>query len=120
MASELEQLDAADRERDKRLRRRMLFLIHTARIAPEGGISGRRIVDLVSANSADAFEGDGHAMGLLMDLERKGLIEVRDLRTRRSQIYSLDYQRALVTAMGSSLIRETIPPDADIDDERNM
>jgi len=112
--------DAGELARDRRLRKQLLRTLHSARIAPRGGLHARRLVDLVAdaVPPSDQFEGDGHAMGLLRDLEAKGLASIEDERTRKSQPFMLDYLLVRISSRGSSLINETAPVDPDIDDER--
>lgn len=109
------------RQRDRRLRRRLLETLYNARaFAPSGWYGARSLVDLVNtAAPADAnIEDEAHAMALLRDLENKGLVEHRDTRTRKLQAYGLTYLDARITARGSSLMEETLPADSDIEDER--
>jgi hypothetical protein len=114
--------DAANKKRDRRLRRRLLSTLHAARVSPRGGLHARQLVEIVAAAvpPADRFEDDGHAIGLLQDLVNKGLATLTDERTRRSQAFGLDYLFAAITNRGSMLLNETIEPDPDVDDERNL
>ncbi len=113
----------ASEKRDARLRKLMLrTLFHARSTAPTGAIYGTGLMEEAEsfASPGDRFEGEGHAIGLLRDLEAKGLVEVKDARTRRSQMFALSWLLCRITAKGISLKLETIPPDPDIDDERNM
>jgi hypothetical protein len=113
-------LEAANRARDRRLRRQLLRTLHAARIAPQKGLHGRRLMELVddAMPPGDRFESLSHALGLMRDLEAKDLASIADERTRRSQVFSLDYLLVRIAALGSSLINETAPVDPDIEDER--
>ncbi|MCC6425119.1 MAG: hypothetical protein IT447_16720 [Phycisphaerales bacterium] len=113
-----ETINEMRRQRDRRLRRRLLETLYSARaFAPSGWYGTRAMVDLLAAAGA-AVEDEAHAMGLLTDLVNKGLIELRDTRTRKLQPYGLGCLDARIVARGSSLVEETEPPDADIEDER--
>lgn len=115
-------LDASNRAMDRRLRRKLLSALHHARVGPRGGFNARQLKDALDATlpPAEQFHDDDHAVALLRDLEAKGLVVLADERTRRTQRFGLDYLFARITAKGSSLINETLPADADIDDERNL
>lgn len=109
------------RQRDRRLRRRLLETLYNARaFAPSGWYGARSLVDLVNtgATAGAGIEDEMHALALLRDLEAKGLIEVLDQRTRKLQAYGLTHLSARITSGGASLIEETAPVDLDIEDER--
>lgn len=113
--------EQANRQRDRRLRRRMLSTLHLSRaMSPRGGLGGRALKDLVDGvmPGGQGFEGDRHAMELARDLVNKGLAEESRLPMRRGQAFGLDFAFFKVTAKGSGLVEETVPPDADIDDDR--
>ena len=110
----------ANRQRDRVLRRNMLRTLHNARIVPMGGLSGtalRREVEAITAAS-DQFEDEAHVIGLGRDLVNKGLVEETDQRTRKTQRFGLEFLFYRVTAKGSGLVNETLPPDPDVEDER--
>jgi hypothetical protein len=114
-------LDAANRMRDRRLRRRMLSTLHLSRaMSPKGGLGGRALKDLVDGvvPAGQGFESDRHALELARDLVNKGLAEESRLPMRRGQAFGLDFAFFKVTDKGSQLVNESIDPDPDIDDER--
>jgi hypothetical protein len=117
----LDQYERANRERDRRLRRYLLNVLHAGRNGLNGGeLGGEFLRDCVNGTLApgQTFEDDNHVISLLRDLVNKGLAEERTLQRRRGEGFYLRHVVAKVTAKGSSLINETIPPDPDIDDER--
>jgi hypothetical protein len=120
MSDEDVDFGGADRQRDRRLRRRMLSTLHLARIGPGGGLGGRVLRDLVDGAmpSTQQTTDDDHALGLVRDLVAKGLATETDQRTHKRQRFSLDHLFFRVTAKGSSLWNETIPPDPDVEDQR--
>jgi hypothetical protein len=113
-------LDSANRKRDRRLRRRLLQALQGARVGPKGGLHARTLAEHVDHMSppAEQFEGDGHVLGLLRDLENKGLATLKDERQRTWQRYGLDYLLVRITDRGSMLLNETAGPDPDVEDDR--
>jgi len=114
-------LEHAERKRDLRLRRRLLLLMHAARVRPESGwIGGRFLVDVVDGAQpgGQQFTGDDHAVGLLRDLVAGGYAEQRDERTKRYQPEGLDFTIYRITNRGVALIEEQIDPDPLIEDDR--
>ena len=108
-------------QRDRRIRRRLLSILHEARANDSGGwLSGRFIMDVVTAYlpPADRPTDDQHLLALLRDLSNKGFASERDDRDRKLQPFGLDYLSFVVRFNGSSLICESIPPDPDIEDDR--
>src|SRR5689334_15615509 len=115
------QLEHAERKRDLRLRRRLLMLMHAARVRPESGwIGGRFLVDVVDGAQpgGQQFTGDDHAGGLLRDLVAGGYAEHRDDRTKRYQPEGLDYSAYRITNRGVALVEEQIEPDPLVEDDR--
>jgi hypothetical protein len=113
--------EVANRQRDRRLRRRLLNTLHLARaMSPRGGMSGRTLKDLVDGvmPPEQKFEDDGHALALMRDLANKDLFAEEALPRRRGQSFGLDYVFFRITAKGSGIWEETVPADPDIDDER--
>lgn len=113
----------ANLKRDRRLRRRLLSTLSSARAyGPTGAIGGRTLCDTVDSVMPrdQRLEDDEHAIGLLRDLELKGFAEATDTRKRRSQAFSLDVMEYRITAAGQSLLDETRAADPDVDDERNL
>lgn len=121
MLHPLSDFGAARKERDKRLRRRMLSTLRLARaMSPKGGLSGRSLRDNVDGvmPTDQQTENDEHALGLLRDMTAKGYFEESPLPRRRGQSFGLDYLFYRITARGVSLWEESIPPDPDVDDDR--
>jgi hypothetical protein len=118
-----EDFEIAARRRDRRLRRRIINLLKfVLPVSPSGGMSGRAIVDEVSGVEPEdqRFEDDSHAITLLRELVAKKLITESDRRTHRGQRFGLDLLSYKITDLGLALWNESIPADADIDDERNL
>jgi hypothetical protein len=113
-------LEHAEHQRDLRLRRRMLQLMHAARVRPESGwMTGRLIVDVLEG-AGSAVSDDEHATGLLRDLVGAGLADERDDRTRRPQRPCLDLTSYRISVRGVALLEERIAPDPLVDDERTV
>jgi hypothetical protein len=112
--------ERANRERDRRLRKRLLSTLHMARTGPTGELGAQTLVDLVNSVMPpdQQFESDDHAIALIRDLVAKELATERTINLRRGERFCLRHLAVKVTAEGSSLINETLPPDPDIDDER--
>lgn len=113
----------ANRRRDRRLRKLVLLALHASRgETPTGQLPARRVVDLVDsvARGSQRFESDRHALQLIADLEAKAYLakEVRGLR--RDEAFGLDHLWLKVTATGVSLVEQSIAPDPDVDDDRNL
>ena len=111
----------ANHRRDARLRKRVLQLLHAARVRPESGwCSGTFLYDVLDESLAPAqkMEGDEHLLGLLRDLVAAAYAEERDDRTRRGQRAGLDSFSYRVTARGTALVTEAIDPDPLVDDPR--
>jgi hypothetical protein len=115
-------LEQAERKRDLRLRRRILQLLHAARVRPEyGWADGRFVFDLVNGASPgrnQQIQDDAHCLGLLRDLVDSDYVEQRDDRQRKSQPAGLDFTSYRITALGTALIEEQIDPDPLVDDDR--
>jgi hypothetical protein len=75
----------------------------------------RDIVDNIAY--ADGFETEEHCIGLLRDLEIKGLIKGKQAKRRRGEKFALRHL-CRILGLGISLQNESIPRDPDIDDGR--
>ena len=114
-------MEHAERKRDLRLRRRLLMLMHAARVRPESGwMSGRFICDVIDATfvSGHRFVDDAHAMGLLRDLISGGYAEERDDRLRSYQPPTLEFTSYRISHRGVALVEQQIDPDPLVDDDR--
>ena len=114
-------LEHAEHRRDLRLRRRLLQLMHAARIRPDQGwVGGRFIVDVVAGAVAPmtGFTDDDHAAALLHDLVAGGYAERRDERTKRGQPANLDFTSYRITYRGIALVEQQIERDPLVDDDR--
>jgi hypothetical protein len=111
--------DQLKRDRDRRLRRRLLFV---AKLAMGHGftqeISGRALVSNATAGAAEQFEDDAHAITLLRELCSYGFLSERDTRTHRGQRQGLEMLSYRITGAGLALLNESHPAHPDIDDER--
>jgi hypothetical protein len=115
------QTDHADRRRDLRLRRRLLLVLHAARVRPEyGWLSGRFLYDLIdgAAPGGQRFEGDDHVTALLRDLCAAGHAEERDDRWKTYQPASLDFTSYRITHRGTALVEQHVDPDPLVEDDR--
>lgn len=111
--------DAANKSRDRRLRRGILVSLHHARGFVRGGLSGQTLMDLVTpAGDGQGFEDAEHCIRLIRDLELKGMIDRKIEGLRRNQRLQPSHLFVSITDKGSRLINETEPIDPDIDDER--
>lgn len=119
MSDELLDIEHAKRERDKRLRRGLLFALYTNRRSSCWTV-GRTLRDLFSpaSTSRDKLDDDRHAEQLLTDLVSHGVAESNDTRTHKTQRQSFDYMEYRITAKGTDLIDEAIPAIPSIDDPR--
>lgn len=113
--------DVAARRRDQRLRKRILQMLHAARVRPESGwCSGTFVYDVLDGAlpPGQRPDGDDHLLGLLRDLVASGHAEERDDRTRRGQRAGLDLLSFRVTSRGTALVCEAVDPDPLVDDPR--
>lgn len=113
--------EQADHKRDLRLRKRVLQVLHAARVRPEfGWVTGRFIFDVVDGAlpGGQRFEADEHLLGLLRDLIDAGYVEERDDRTRAWQRYTLDCLSYRITPRGTALVLEQVEPDPLVEDRR--
>jgi hypothetical protein len=115
--------DRAKEDRDRRLRASLLRTAYNARTSPTGGISGRTLIVVVSADTAAemGFEDDAHAVALLRDLRSKGLLDLvadKQRRLHQGEKLSPDHLALCITDKGSMLVREQIPADPDVWDQR--
>jgi hypothetical protein len=111
----------AERRRDRRLRLRLLQMMHAARIRPDQGwVTGRFVVDVVDGAlpAGHGFADDAHAQGLLRDLVAGGHVEARDDRTKAYQPANLDFTCYRITYQGIALVEQQIGPDPLVDDDR--
>jgi len=106
--------------RDRRLRKRLLFVLSLCLDSPKGGMNGRPLVMNVNEDVIDelAFEDDAHAMRLIRELVNKGLIAEERLTQRKFERFGPEFVFLRITDRGSMLLREEIPVDPDVDDER--
>lgn len=105
--------DYVEHRRDCRLRKRLLQVLHAARVRPESGwMTGRFAFDLVDGArpGGDRFASDIHGLSLLRELAHIGYVEERDDRTPRSPL-TLESASFRITAAGSALVLELVEPD---------
>lgn len=112
----------AEWQRDRRLRRRLLQVLHLARNdSPTGYLSGGVMVELINNGQPREWQikDERHAITLLRDLVDKALAteQIVGLRSNEEEI-SIRNLRCRITAAGKSLLLETLPPDPDIEDGR--
>lgn len=115
------QLEHAERKRDLRLRKRLLQVLHAARVRPEQGwLSGRFLYDVVDGASpgGQSFDGDAHAAGLLRDLVSGGYADERDDRWKTYHPANLDFTSYRITHRGTALVEQRIEPDPLVEDDR--
>ena len=113
--------EQAKQERDRRLRKSLLSTLDLAKkYSPTRGLSGRNLVVQAESNVVRdmRFEDDAHAMSLIRDLVNKGLAEEELLTRRRGQSFGPEFVVVRITDKGSMLVREQIPVDPDVWDER--
>ena len=112
--------EAANNARDARLRKRMLDMIHRARVAPLGGLNARTLMDLIDSAmpAGQGFESEDHAIGLIADLANAGYVTLSDKRTHKHQRHSIDWGFVKITALGSRMSLEQAPVDPLIADGR--
>ena len=116
-----EHIEHVERQRDLRLRRRLLQVLHAARVRPEyGWVSGRFLSDLIDgvAPGGQRFEGDDHVQALLRDLVAAGHVEERDDRWKAYQPAGLDFSSYRITHQGTALIEQQLDPDPLVEDDR--
>jgi len=112
--------DRANIARDKELRHRLLTTLYFCRNSPTGGYGGLPLFSAVGGEGAGDFDFDGadHFLCLMRDLINKGLV-TETLHTRRQgEPFGPRFVSYRITAKGTSLKLETIPPDPDIADSR--
>ena len=117
----LSDIDRAEHRRDRRLRKRLLQVLHAARVRPEfGWASGRFLFDLVDGAlpGGQRFDSDAHLLGLMRDLIAAGYAEERDDRTRDWERYGLDTLSFRITSHGTALVVEAADPDPLVEDDR--
>ena len=114
-------LEHAERKRDLRLRRRVLLVLHAARVSPTSGWAGGRfLVDVIdgAAPGGQRFTDDAHASALLHDLVAGGYAERRDDRWKTRQPEGLDFSSYRITHKGTALVEQQIEPDPLVEDDR--
>ena len=114
-------LDHANQKRDLRLRRRLLQVLHAARVRPEyGWVGGRFLYDLVDGAlpGGQRFVDDDHVQALLRDLVAAGHVEERDDRWKTYQPAGLDFSSYRITHQGTALIEQQLDPDPLVEDDR--
>ena len=114
-------IEHAERKRDLRLRRRVLQVLHAARVGTgQGWMSGRFIVDVIggAVSASECFIDDAHASGLLRDLVAGAYTESRDDRRKAFQPEGIDFTSYRITHRGTALVEEQIEPDPLVEDER--
>ena len=115
------QIDRAEHKRDRRLRRRLLQVLHAARVSPQSGwAAGRFIFDIVDGAlpGGQCFESDDHFAALVRDLISAGYVEERDDRRYQWQRQTIDSTSYRVTAKGTLLLVEELPVDPLVEDAR--
>jgi hypothetical protein len=107
-------------ERDRRLRRQLLFALYLSLNAPKAGMYGAALVTNVNevADAGMEFDDADHALRLMRDLANKGLILEQRLTRRRGQAFGPEFLFLRITDRGAQLCREEIEPDRDIYDDR--
>lgn len=115
--------EASKRERDRKLRRKLLSVLNIARAtSPTGRYGGESLMD--EANDGLGFdrqiESERHAIGLLRYLVDAGYAEEHMLTRRRTETFGLRHVEFRITDKGARLLAEQIEPDPLIDDERIM
>jgi hypothetical protein len=114
--------DEGKKKRDKKLRKRLLMVLHSAlNQSPTGELSGPGAMDLAAlgAYGDQGFEDEAHALRLARELVNKGLITERIIGLVRGERFDLRHTAYRITDKGSSLFLETAPPDPDVDDRRH-
>ena len=113
-------IENASRERDRRLRRRLLGLLFESRASPTGWTGALKLRDMADAASSkdQRFQSEQHCIALLRDLVIKGLAKERRKATKRGQVFGLRHLKYRILAAGLELHLEAAPPDPLIDDDR--
>ena len=117
------EIELANHKRDRRLRRRLLLLLHATRVSPESGwCGGQFLLDVVDTAlpPGQGFEDASHLLGLLRDLISAKYVEERDDRTRASQRAGLEFMSYRITSRGTALVTEAIEPDPLVEDGRRV
>jgi hypothetical protein len=96
-------------ERDRRLRTKMVRVVHAARASGCIGASMLRDVINGTSSGAERFSDDQHLLELGVDLENLHLVERQDLRRRASEMVSVDNVGWRITAAGSAFAEERGP-----------
>src|SRR5689334_13192770 len=110
-----------DQRRDLRLRRRILQVLHAARVHPDAGrMCGQCVVDVIdgATPAAQRFVDDAHARGLLRDLVSASYVEERDDRWLKRQRATLELTSYRIAHRGVALVEQQVDPDPLVEDER--
>jgi hypothetical protein len=113
--------EVAKLERDKRLRRKILWTLRIV-MGVNGSMEagGRFILDQVNGimPPGQQIEDDEHAVRLLRELKQYGLVEERDARKRKEQRFGLDWLQYKISGEGLALLNESRAPHPEVWDER--
>jgi hypothetical protein len=114
--------NAARKIRDRRLRRALLVGLYETRGVGRGVLVGRSLVDTVNLtrHGDQRFVDDEHALALLRDMINKGYVAEHALTRRKGEERGLDNVEYAIAATGTALIEESIDPDPDVDDLREV
>lgn len=120
--ADLSRMEAAEQQRDARLRRVMLRTLHRAIVSPRGGLSGTALMQAIGTDAlpGDELEGEQHALTLARYLVGAGYATEQDMRKERLKLFGMHVLFFAITAKGSALAEKRIAPDPMIDDERNL
>jgi hypothetical protein len=116
------QLEHAERKRDLRLRRRILQVLHAARVGGggQGWCGGRFLVDVIDTtlSPSQCFSDDAHASALLRDVVAGGYAEQRDDRHNKRQPAGLEMTSYRITHRGTALVEQQVEADPLVEDDR--
>ena len=113
--------DQAEHRRDQRLRKRLLQVLNAARVRPDFGWAGGRVIYDIGDGAlpgGQRFDSDQHMLGLMRDLAAGGYVEERDDRTHNWQTLGVDYTSYRITNLGTALVLEAVDPDPLVEDSR--
>jgi hypothetical protein len=108
-------------QRDMRLRRRLLEVLHAQRgNDADGWVSGRFLLDVLQGWGGidQRFESEQHMVSLLQDLKLADLAHARDDRERVTEELTIDVRSWRIAPLGCALMEEAIPPHELVADER--
>lgn len=109
------------KKRDAHLRRRVLMVLQNAtRYSLTGMLTARDVVRDAEELARDGwgFESDSHAIGLFRDLVAKEMVQEHVGTRRHGQGFGLDLLKYRILDKGLDLLRENLPVDPDVEDER--